>query len=56
MLREFPRCFVWGRLRFIGQENAAPFPSMAVYLGQDVTGFAGAFGDIGDIYQLVEID
>jgi len=56
MLREFPRCFVWGRLRFIGQENAAPFPSMAVYLGQDVTGFACAFGDIGDIYQLVEID
>lgn len=53
-LREYPRCFIWGRLQFSGCENTAPFPSMAVYLGDDVASFIHAFEDIGDIYALVE--
>lgn len=53
-LRRFPRCFVWGRLKFSESENSAPFPSMVVYLGQNLRGFIEAFGDIGDIYQVVE--
>lgn len=52
--REYPRCFVWGRLKFSDNGNAAPFPSMAVYLGENVQGFIDAFSDIGDIYLRVE--
>jgi hypothetical protein len=52
-LREFPRCFIWGRLHFSGQENSAPFPSMAVYLGTDRAAFLAAFTDIGDVYEVV---
>ncbi len=32
-LRDFPRCFIRGRLKFSESENSAPFPSMVVYLG-----------------------
>lgn len=53
-LRQFPRCFVRGRLKFSNHESAAPFPSMAVYLGDNLLAFVEAFGDIGDIYELVE--
>lgn len=49
-----PLCFIRGRLRFSGHENSAPFPSMAVYLGPNLTAFVRAFGDIGPIYQEVE--
>jgi len=49
-LREYPRCFVWGRLRFSGHDNFAPFPSMVVYLGKNLGAFSDAFSDIGDIY------
>lgn len=49
-LRSFPRCFVWGRLKFSGSTNSAPFPSMVVYLGEDIQSFTRAFDDIGDIY------
>jgi hypothetical protein len=52
-VREYPRCFIFGRLRFIGQENSAPFPSMLVYMGDNLESFVEAFSDIGDIYQLV---
>jgi hypothetical protein len=51
-LREYPRCFLFGRLRFGGAESAAPFPSMLVYLGQRVHEFAEAFADAGDVYVL----
>lgn len=54
MMRAFPRCFIRGRLNFSRHENAAPFPSMVIYLGKHVDAFADAFGDIGDTYQLVE--
>lgn len=53
-LRPYPRCFLHGRLRFSGHENAAPFPSMTVYLGDRTGRFAECFGDLGDIYVAVE--
>ena len=49
-LRDFPRCFIQGRLKFGDAENSAPFPSMAVYLGENVPGFHCAFAGLGDIY------
>jgi len=50
--REYPRCFIWGRLKFSDNGNPAPFPSMAVYLGNNLDKFIGAFKDIGDVYCL----
>jgi len=50
VLRDFPHCFIWGRLNFSDNGNAAPFPSMAVYLGDKPESFIDAFKDIGDIY------
>lgn len=52
-IRQYPRCFVWGRLRFGEHGNSAPFPSMAVYLGRNMGAFKAVFEDIGDIYQAV---
>lgn len=52
-LRNYPRCFIWGRLRFSNQENSAPFPSMAVYLGPSLPAFLAAFADVGDVYEVV---
>jgi len=49
-LCKYPRCFIWGRLRFSEYENSAPFPSMIVYFGSDITKFTSVFGDIGDVY------
>jgi hypothetical protein len=51
--REYPRCFIFGRLKFGGQENSAPFPSMLVYLGKNRNGFIEATKDIGDVYEVV---
>jgi hypothetical protein len=51
-LREFPRCFIWGRLKFSDNDNSAPFPSMAVYLGNHPQRFADCFCDVGDVYTL----
>ena len=49
-LRDYPRCFIWGRLHFGSRETGAPFPSMAVYLWPSVVRFAEVFSEIGDIY------
>lgn len=49
-LAVYPRCFIWGRLRFSGQPNSAPFPSMVVYLGGEVDRFVRVFSTVGDIY------
>lgn len=52
-LRDYPRCFVNGRIKFVspeGTENSAPFPSVVVYLGTDMLRFYGAFHALGDIY------
>jgi hypothetical protein len=52
--REYPRCFIWGRLKFSDNGNSAPFPSMAVYLGGNVSRFVGIFGGIGDVYRRIQ--
>jgi len=52
-LRQYVRCFIFGRLSF-SDSGTAPFPSVAVYLGDHVEGFVATFGDIGDVYQVIE--
>jgi len=58
LLRDYPRCFVTGRLKFWtgetpdDQQEAAPFPSALFYLGNRFEAFAEAFSPIGDIYTL----
>lgn len=54
-LKKYSRCFVWGRLKFSGHKNSAPFPSMVVYLGKNIRTFTIKFKDMGDIYQLREM-
>jgi site-specific DNA-methyltransferase (adenine-specific) len=44
-----PICYVRGRLRFVGGEHSAPFPSAIVYLGPDLDGFLETFGALGGI-------
>jgi DNA N-6-adenine-methyltransferase Dam len=46
-LWKYVLCFVYGRLRFSGAENSAPFPSVIVYMGSNIERFKEAFGDIG---------
>lgn len=53
-LRDYPRCFVWGRLKFSESDNAAPFPSVVVYFGDDDDAFKEAFADIGDTFVLAD--
>ena len=54
-LREYPRCFIQGRLRFNEHRNGAPFPSMAVYLGSRPGRFARSFAAMGDLYILYRL-
>lgn len=54
LFREFPRCFIWGRLKFSAVQGSAPFPSVAVYLGTNADVFTRGFADIGDTYLLAE--
>jgi len=49
LLRDYPVCFVTGRLRFSGAEPA-PFPSAAFYLGGEPARFHREFNQLGDIY------
>jgi hypothetical protein len=53
-LRRYPRCFIFGRLSFSGA-GTAPFPSVAFYLGNDLARFVASFGDIGDVFTLVDL-
>ena len=50
LLRDYPVCFVTGRLRFGGNRNLAPFPSAVFYLGTNVQGFYREFSDWGDVW------
>jgi hypothetical protein len=52
--RGFAWCIVKGRLRFSGAENSAPFPSVIMYLGEDVDRFQRFFRDLGPIVRSVE--
>lgn len=52
-LRDYPRCFVTGRLAFNspdGRKGSSPFPSALVYLGPNPAEFAHAFASLGDIF------
>lgn len=53
-LRDYPVCFVTGRLKFGSSTEAAPFPSAVFYLGNNIEAFYYAFQGIGDIWQRVE--
>jgi len=53
-MKNYPRCFIWGRLKFGESENSAPFPSMIIYLGKNIKRFIEIFSNIGDIYQRIE--
>ena len=56
-LRQYPRCFISGRLKFSGAEMNATFPSVVFYLGRGQEGFqrfVEAFNRLGDIFILVE--
>lgn len=55
-LRDYPRCHVTGRLRFVGNAAAAPFPSMVVYLGADVARFVATFTPMVDVFQRLPLD
>lgn len=44
-------CNIEGRLAFSGHPNAAPFPSVATYIGPNGEAFADVFVALGDVYQ-----
>ena len=52
--RNYPVCFVEGKLTFVGNDNTAPFPSAVVYLGKDLDTFYRTFAPIGDIWQRIK--
>ena len=54
ILKEYPRCFVKGKLHFSGAEYPAPFPSIVLYLGNRTKAFLHHFDSVGDIYQLIK--
>lgn len=53
LLRDYPRCFLRGRLKFSGHDNSAPFPSSAFYLGPNKALFIKTFEDLGDVFERV---
>jgi hypothetical protein len=44
-------CLIRGRLSFSDHATNAPFPSAAVYLGQDGESFCRAFSPLGPVYR-----
>lgn len=57
LIRDYPVCFVTGRLTFIGNDDPAPFPSAIVYLGNDIGWFWRVFHrhhQLGDVWQRLE--
>lgn len=44
-----PVCFIRGRLKFSGNDNSAPFPSVVAYFGSRTAAFIAAFGDMGTV-------
>lgn len=49
-LRDYPVCFVRGRLRFKGARDPAPFPSALFYLGDDEDSFCEEASALGNVY------
>ena len=54
LLRDYPVCFITGRLKFGGNDEVAPFPSAVFYLGNHIDRFYHAFRHLGDIWQRIE--
>lgn len=54
LLRDYPVCFIQGRLKFGGLEDSAPFPSAVFYLGNNIDRFYYAFVNLGDVWQRIE--
>lgn len=56
LLNKYIRCFINGRLKFSQNGingyggNVAPFPSMVVYMGENIDNFVDCFSKVGDIY------
>lgn len=54
VLRDYPVCFLNGRVRFLNGNgdvaDPAPFPSAAIYLGDATDLFSELFSPIGDVY------
>jgi hypothetical protein len=53
-LRDYPACFITGRLRFGDSDNSAPFPSAVFYLGEHIDHFYHSFCGLGDVWQRIE--
>lgn len=53
ILRDYPRCFIHGRLKFGNASTSAPFPSVVVYLGLQSERFNRVFSKLGDVYVLL---
>lgn len=51
-LYDYTLCMIRGRLRFVGADAGAPFPSVVVYLGRDDTLFRDLFASIGRVGKL----
>ena len=58
LIRDYPVCFVTGRLKFKGNNNnAAPFPSAIIYLTRhesDIPVFRRVFSTFGDIWRRIK--
>lgn len=50
VLRDYPVCFISGRLTFVGNSDPAPFPSAVFYLGDGLDSFTSAFASLGDVW------
>jgi hypothetical protein len=53
-LKEYPRCFMRGRLKFSNYVNSAPFPTMLVGIGVDIERFISVTKPLGDVYELIQ--
>lgn len=49
-LRNYAACFISGRLHFSGHSDSAPFPSVLVYLGDDIARYAAVMSPLGDVW------
>jgi hypothetical protein len=55
-LRNYPVCFINGRLKFGNTANSAPFPSAVFYLGENLKSFYSSFKELGDIWVRFKAD
>lgn len=53
LLDNYLRVYIKGRLKFIGNTNSAPFPSMVVYLGEELDDFVDVWKNSGTIFTAV---